>query len=91
MKINELLSDEELTECFDGVTNIDLVRKIIDIAQLENLLDEEEFADQFSFHLRHYIGECSQEEYKEAYQNNWDWGYNIASNINDMLVNKWTE
>ena len=85
MKINDLISDEELEECIEGCSDLSLIRQIIKLSQLENLLDEEGFADIFAFELRGFINEDS-EEYDTAYEKNYDWGYQIASNINELLL-----
>ncbi len=93
-KINDILSDEEIDECIDGSSDIKMIREIIDLTQLDNLVDIEDFADMFSYNIRNFIDasiEDEQEAYEEAYMNNWEWGSSIAENINSLLVNKWTK
>ena len=91
MKINDILSDDDIYYCIDGHSDIKMIREVIDMTQEENLVDEESFADVFSFNIRGFIDEeIDSDEYDEAYTNNWEWGRTIAENINSLLVNKWT-
>ena len=92
MKINELLSDEEIESCIDGSSDIRMIREIIDVSQLDNLLDIEDVADMFAYKIRGFIEitfEEDEDAYDEAYMNNWEWGTAIAENINLLLVDKW--
>jgi hypothetical protein len=94
MKINDLLSDEEIENCIDGSSDLRMIREIIEVSQLDNLLDVEDFADMFAYQIRGFIDvtfEEDEEAYDEAYMNNWDWGISIAENINLLLVDKWTD
>ena len=93
MKINDLLSDEEIENCIDGSSDLRMIREIIEVSQLDNLLDVEDFADMFAYQIRGFIDvtfEEDEEAYDEAYMNNWEWGTAIAENINKLLVDKWT-
>lgn len=92
MKINDLLSDEEIESCIDGSSDIRMIREIIDVSQLDNLLEIEDFADMFAYKIRGFIEitfEEDEDAYDEAYMNNWEWGTAIAENINLLLVDKW--
>ena len=92
MQINDILSDEELEDCIEGSSSTVLIRQAISLSQNNNLVDEDSFADIFAFELRDFIdAEPSSLEYMEAYEVNWDWGYSIAENINELLVTKWTK
>ena len=94
MKINDLLSDEEIENCIDGSSDLRMIREIIEVSQLDNLLDIEDFADMFAYKIRGFIDvtfEEDEEAYDEAYMNNWEWGTSIAENINLLLVDKWTD
>ena len=94
MKINSLLSDEEIANCIEGSFNIKMIREVIDISQLDNLLDVEDFADLFAFLLKEFISvtfEEDEDKYDECYMNNWELGQTIAENINSLLVDKWTK
>ena len=91
MNINDILSDEEIEECISGSSDIKLIREIINMTQHENLVDSEDFADQFSYAIRGFIDTEDDEEYDQAFQNNWNWGIEIAENINSVLVSKWVD
>jgi len=92
MRINSILDDEEIEECIEGSSNVSMIREIIDKTQLNNLIDIEDFADMFSYAIRGYIdADVGSEVYEEAYLNNWTWGETIATNINSLLVDKWTK
>ena len=94
MKINDLLSDEEIENCIDGSSDLRMIREIIEVSQLDNLLDIEDFADMFAYQIRGFIEVSAEEDedaYDEAYMNNWEWGTSIAENINLLLVDKWTK
>ena len=92
MNINDILSDEDLEDCIDGTTNIDMIRGIINLTQLETLVDEESFADVFAYELTGFLdAEEGTQEWDEYNQNNWDWGYSIAQNINELVTNRFTK
>lgn len=92
MKINDILSDEEIENLIDGSSDIAMIRRLIEKTQYKNLIDDEDFADQFSFQIRGFIdAEIGSDAYEKAYINNRDWGFNIATNINELLINKWTK
>ena len=74
MKINDILSDDDIYECIDGHSDIKMIREVIDMTQEENLVDEESFADVFSFNIRGFIDEeIDSDEYDDAYTNYRDW------------------
>jgi hypothetical protein len=90
MNINDLISDEEIETCIDGSSSTVLIRSIINLTQVNNLVNEESFADVFAFELKEFIdADPASLDYMEANEVNWDWGYNIAQNINELLINKW--
>lgn len=89
MLINDLITDDELEQCFEGSTNIDMVREIIDEVEHRGLLDVERFAQLFADEIEPFIdAEPDTTEHDEAYNNNYDWGMMIAENINDFMRNK---
>lgn len=51
MKINDILSDEEIENLIDGSSDIAMIRRLIEKTQYKNLIDDEDFADQFSFQI----------------------------------------
>jgi hypothetical protein len=84
------LTDEELEACVDGITNMDLLREILQkpYCVVDNVVDEEQFAQWFAYALEGFIGvdqDEEPEEWETAYQANYDWGYEIAENINDYV------
>lgn len=92
MKINEILSDEEIEDCIDGSSNITMIREIIDRTQKDQLLDATLFAGWFSDEVSNFIdAEEDSEEWFEADENNYAWGLSIAENINDLLMKKWID
>ena len=84
------LTDEELEACVDGNTNMDLLREILEkpFCVVDNVVDEAQFAQWFAYALEGFIGvdqDEEPEEWEQAYQTNYDWGYEIAENINDYV------
>ena len=92
MNINEQITDDELEDCFEGSTSIDLVREILikpGVVIESGIVDEESFAEWFAYGIEGFIdAEENTDEWTEAWDNNFDWGMSIASNINDLLEEK---
>ena len=87
MNINDLLSDEDIEECIDGSSDIGMIREIITLSQNDEFVDVESFADVFSYKISGFIDtEEGTEEWIEANENNWAWGFSIAENINNLLM-----
>lgn len=86
------LADEEIEDCIEGSSNIDMIRDILTkhgVIDLEGRVDAEVFADWFAQAIEDYIeADVDSDEWTEAFDNNWNWGYNIADNINDLLEEK---
>ncbi len=83
------LEDWEIEECFDGSSNVDMVREIL---EKDGVLDDdgsiivEEFAQWFAYAIEGYIDADEEtEEWDEAWNNNFEWGKTIAENLNDYL------
>jgi broad specificity phosphatase PhoE len=85
----EDLSDEELEDCFDGTTNIDMVRELCDLCEsADGFIDIEEFGERFATAIEGFISADADEEpeeWEEAWNNNKEWGESIAENINSAL------
>jgi len=83
------LTDDELESCFDGSTSLSLVREILKkhgVVDLEGFIDPEIFADWFADAIIGFIGvEEDTPEWTEAFDNNWNWGYDIGDNINSLI------
>lgn len=92
MKINDIISDEELEECIDGCTDLTLIRHLIDRNQENTLLNVEGFGEDFSYQIsgfNNFDPVDEKEEWEECNQNNREWGESIAESINDLVFTKW--
>ena len=89
MKDARTLTDEELEDCVDGSTNIDMLRDILTkhgVVDEQGWIDPEIFADWFAAGVEGYISaEPDTDEWQEAYDTNWNWGYDIGDNINSYI------
>lgn len=89
MRTIESLTDDEIENCIDGSSNIDMIKDILTkhgVVNENGVVSSGIFADWFAQALEGYIdAEPETEEWTEAFDNNWNWGYNIADNINDLL------
>lgn len=87
-KINEL-TNEEIEDCINGSSNVDMIRDIFTkhgVVDLEGYVDPEIFADWFAHGVEGYIdAEKGSDEWTEANDVNWNWGYDIADNINSYI------
>lgn len=94
MKDARTLTDEELEDCVDGSTNIDMLRDILTkhgVVDEQGWIDPEIFADWFANGIEGYISaEPDTDEWQEAYDNNWNWGYDIGDNINSYISDNFT-
>ena len=90
MKTVHDLDDEEIEDCVDGTTNIDMIREIFTkhgVLGDDGYIDPEIFADWFAMGIEGFIdAEEDSEAWTEANDNNWNWGYDIADNINMLLM-----
>jgi len=95
MKNVKNLTDDELEECVDGSTNLDMIRDILTkhgVVDLEGWIDPEIFADWFASGIAGYIdAEPDTDEWIEANDNNWNWGYDIADNINGYISDNFAD
>ena len=92
MNINEQITDNELEDCFEGSSNIDMVREILEkpgVVTGPGIIDSDQFAEWFAYAIEGFINaEEDTEEWREAWDINFDWGLTIADNINDLLEEK---
>jgi len=83
------LTDEELEDCVDGSTNIEMLKDILkkpNVVGEEGFIDLEEFGQWFAYGLEGYIdAEEGTDEWDAAYENNQAWGEDIADNINEYI------
>jgi len=88
-KVNDL-TDEELLECIDGSTDLRIIRRILkepNMVNEEGYVDPDAFAESFSELLQNFIGEDEgTDEWAEADGNNWNFGFDIADNINVLIL-----
>jgi len=84
------LTDDELEDCIDGSSNLTMIRDILTkhgVVGDDGYLDPEVFADWFAQGVEAYIeAEVDSDEWTESNDNNWNWGYDIADNINMLLM-----
>jgi hypothetical protein len=89
MKNVTSLSDNELHDCFDGTTSPELVREIIEkpgVITDTGAVDANQFAQWFAHSLQDLIdADPTTEEWQEGWRVNFEWGENIANNINDYI------
>ena len=87
--INKLITDDQLEECFEGTTNISMVREILDKpgVVVEGAINTEQFAEWFAYAIEGFIdADEDTDEWREAWDVNFDWGLTIADNINDKIM-----
>lgn len=90
VRINEIIDDEDLAWCIDGSTDLNMVRRLIDVCQDEALLDVQQFGEMFAQQIEGFIDAAEgTEEWEEAHENNLNWGIGIADTINDYVYEKW--
>lgn len=89
------LTDEELEDCIDGSTNLTMVRDILTkpgVVDSEGWVNPEKFADWFSGGLQDFIdSDRASEEWIEANEVNWNWGFDIGDNINSAISNNFKD
>jgi len=80
------LTDSQIESCIDGHSDVNLIRKIMAESMDENELDCDIFARKFADTIKAFISEDENtDEYWEAYNVNYEWGYNIAEQINYLI------
>ncbi|NBO99930.1 MAG: hypothetical protein EBU90_07345 [Proteobacteria bacterium] len=85
-------TDEELESCIDGSSDINMIREILAFEGMvdeEGYVDSEKFADSFARAIEGLISEdIEHSDWSEAWDNNWNWGFDIADNINMMIMRR---
>lgn len=85
------LSDDDLEECIDGSTNIDMIREILEkefTMADDGRVIPGNFADWFAYAIEGFIDVDEDEDpaaWEDAWENNYDWGIDIAIAINEKL------
>jgi len=89
------LTDDEIESCIDGSSSIALIRDILTkhgVVGDNDFIDPEIFADWFADNLQDLTGtEEDTPEWTEAFDVNWNWGYDIADNINALISDNFKE
>jgi len=95
MRSVKMLTNEEIEDCINGSSNVEMIRQILTkhgVVDLEGWVDPEIFADWFAQGIERFIdAEEGTDEWTEAYDNNWNWGYDIGDNINSKINNNFKE
>ena len=86
------LSDTDLMCCFDAYGVYPNIRQILDkkgvIHSSNGLINIEEFAERFAGDLEEFIeGKFGGEDWFAAWANNYDWGLDVADDINCYFEN----
>lgn len=83
------LSDEEIESCINGCTDIDMLKNIFSmphVIKVNGYISTDLFADYFATYLEGFLdGEEGSTEWREANNINYEWGLDIATNINELL------
>ena len=94
MKDAKTLTDAELEDCVNGTTNIAMLREILTkhgVVDEQGWIDPEIFADWFAHGIEGFIDAMPDtDEWQEAYDTNWNWGYDIGDNINSYISDNFT-
>ncbi len=86
----DALTDDEIESCFEGSTDVSLVRDLLKKNQDPNgWIYSIDFGDDFAQAIEGFIGEePNTKEWNEAWAVNCEWGESIADNVNDLLAKK---
>jgi len=82
------LTDDEIESCFDGSSNVALVRSLLE----DNLAPDGwiwamDFGAEFAEAIEGFIGaDEGTPEWDEAWEINCEWGERIGDNINELLA-----
>ena len=89
-KTIDSLTDDQIENCFEGSSDVNMVRRIAKKCIDENgYVDVEDFSQMFAEHIEGFISaEEETDEWNEAWFENRNWGEIIAENINEILALK---
>lgn len=84
------LTDNEIESCFEGSSNVDLVRGLLEQHTAPNgWVWDMDFGDAFATAIEGFIGaEAGTSEWEEAWEINREWGEAIADRVNELLGKK---
>lgn len=82
------ISDDELEDCYNGTTDNDMVRRLVEECLDDNgYVDVDDFAGDFAYTIEGFIdADEGTDEWDDAWEVNRAWGERIAENINDALA-----
>jgi len=85
------LTDEELEECFNGSSDVAMVREILTMEDVydedSTHINEDNFATRFTYAIEGFIdADKDTSEWQVAWDNNYEWALTIAASINNALV-----
>lgn len=83
------LTYDEIESCIDGSSNVEMIKEILtqeDVVGEDGFVDPEVFADYFAQEISGFINaEMNSDEWIDANDSNWTWGYDIGDNINSLI------
>jgi len=82
------LTDDQIENCFEGSSDVNMVRRLAKNCLDENgYVDVEDFSKKFAEKLEGFINEDEDSyEWNEVWIENRNWGEIIAENINEILA-----
>lgn len=88
LKTVDELTDDQIENCFEGSSDVAMVRKIAKKCIDENgYVDVEEFSQEFAENIEGFITEEEgSDEWDAAWYENLSWGEVIAENLNEILA-----
>lgn len=88
LKTIDNLTDDQIENCFEGSSDVNMVRRLAKKCLDENgYVDVEDFSEKFAEKLEGFINEDEDSyEWNEAWIENRNWGEIIAENINEILA-----
>lgn len=82
------LTDDQIENCFEGSSDVNMVRKLAKKYVDENgYVDVEDFSQAFAESIEGFISEKEEsDEWNDIWYENRNWGEIIAENINEILA-----
>lgn len=82
------LTDDQIENCFEGSSDVNMVRKIAKKCIDENgYVDVEDFSQAFAESIEGFISEEEgSDEWDDVWYENRNWGEIIAENINEIMA-----
>lgn len=82
------LTDDQIENCFEGSSDVRMVRQLAELCLDENgYVDVEDFSQAFAEKIEVFIGaDEGTDEWDDIWFENRNWGEIIAENINELLA-----